>query len=65
MKQCVAYGSNSKKIYAKGTEADIHRELNSCYPSYQTVENRQQGKHKETLVDPIYPVIICIKKVDD
>lgn len=66
MKQCVAYGVNSKKVVAEGTEPEIHQKINEKYPCFKVVEKRKDGRtDKERMIDPVLPEAIRIVKAGD
>lgn len=60
-----AIGIQSEKVYAEGTQADIHRTLHAIFPSYKS--QKVQGKEidKETLIKPLYPEPIRIERLEE
>lgn len=59
-------GTSSQKVYAEGTETEVHRKLNAEFPSYKKQKPKKVWMvGKDIVVDPILPELMKIIKVDD
>lgn len=63
MYQCI--GMRTEKIYASGTESEMHRCLHEKYPSYRKKKPKKVWMvGKDIVVDPVLPELMKIIKVD-